>query len=129
MKRKVASFAAFKAFTRAVARGAKVDPRAPRIWCEAVAGAGKAPRAVRFRSLEAGAKLLSAENRRLLRAIRELRPQSVSELAAITGRAEQNVSRTLGKLVAAGIVALAKGEGRARRPVLRARKVHFEVEL
>jgi predicted transcriptional regulator len=80
-------------------------------------------------SLEAGAKLLSAKNRVLLRAIAENKPQSVSELAAMTGRAEQNVLRTLNKLAAAGIVRLDRGEGRARRPVLAARKVHFEIDL
>ena len=82
-----------------------------------------------FASLEAGAKLLSAKNRALLRAIAERRPQSVTELAAITGRAEQNVLRTLNKLAAAGLVRLDKGAGRARRPVLAARKVHFEIDL
>ena len=46
-----------------------------------------------------------------------------------TGRAEQNVLRTLKKLAAAGIVRLDRGEGRARRPVLAARKVHFEIDL
>lgn len=80
-------------------------------------------------SLEAGAKLLSAKNRVLLRAIAENKPQSVSELAAMTGRAEQNVLRTLNKLAAAGIVRLDRSEGRARRPVLAARKVHFEIDL
>jgi len=47
----------------------------------------------------------------------------------MTGRAEQNVLRTLNKLAAAGIVRLDKGEGRARRPILAARKVHFEIDL
>jgi predicted transcriptional regulator len=84
---------------------------------------------VYFASLEAGAKLLSAKNRALLRAIAENKPKSVTELAAMTGRAEQNVLRTLNKLAAAGIVRLDRGEGRARRPVLAARKVHFEIDL
>jgi predicted transcriptional regulator len=64
-----------------------------------------------------------------LRAIAQRKPRSVSELAAMTGRAEQNVLRTLNKLAAAGIVRLAKGDGRARRPILAARKVHFEIDL
>lgn len=42
-------------------------------------------------------------------------PRSVSELAALTGRAEQNVLRTLNKLAAAGLVRLDKSAGRARR--------------
>ena len=36
----------------------------------------------------------------------------------MTGRAEQNVLRTLNKLAAAGIMRLDRGEGRARRPGL-----------
>jgi len=35
----------------------------------------------------------------------------------------------LNKLAAAGLVRLDKGTGRARRPVLAARKVHFEIDL
>jgi predicted transcriptional regulator len=49
--------------------------------------------------------------------------------AAITGGAEQNLLRTLKKLESAGVVRLDKGVGRARRPVLTARRVHFEIDL
>ena len=130
MKRKEATFEEFKEFTRAVARGDRtVDPNEPKIWFERVETGEKAEEIVHFPSLEAGAKLLSAKNRALLRAIAENKPQSVTALAAMTGRAEQNVLRTLNKLAAAGIVRLDKGEGRARRPVLAARKVHFEIDL
>jgi predicted transcriptional regulator len=45
------------------------------------------------------------------------------------GRAEQNVLRTSNKLAAAGLVRLDKGADRARRPVLAARKMHFEIDL
>ena len=126
-----ATFQEFKAFTRAVVRGERaVDPNEPKIWIERVESGEAADTRVLFASLEAGAKLLSAKNRVLLRTIVENKPQSVSELAAMTGRAEQNVLRTLNKLAAAGIVRLDRGEGRARRPVLAARKVHFfEIDL
>jgi predicted transcriptional regulator len=129
MKRKEATFQEFKEFTRAVRGERAVDPNEPKIWVERVESSEKADNSVHFRSLEAGAKLLSAKNRALLRAIAENKPQSVTELAAMTGRAEQNVLRTLNKLATAGIVRLDKGEGRARRPVLAARKVHFEIDL
>jgi predicted transcriptional regulator len=130
MERKEATFQEFKEFTRAVVRGERaVDPNEPKIWVERVESSEEADNSVYFPSLEAGAKLLSAKNRALLRAIAENKPQSVTELAAMTGRAEQNVLRTLNKLAAAGIVRLDKGEGRARRPVLAARKVHFEIDL
>ena len=47
----------------------------------------------------------------------------------LTGRAEQNLMRTLRKLSLAGIVRLDRGEGRAYRPIVAARKVHFEIDL
>jgi len=130
MKRRTGTFQEFKDYTLAVARGEhRVEPSEPRIWCELVKGGEGGTQAVQFASLEAGAKLLSAKNRVLLRTIAEQQPKSVAELAAMTGRAEPNVLRTLNKLAEAGIVRLDKGEGRARRPILAARKVHFEIDL
>jgi predicted transcriptional regulator len=129
MKRRTGTFQEFRDYTLAVARGErKVDPSEPKVWVERIEG-GSAGEGVQFASLEAGAKLLSAKNRALLRTIAEREPKSVTELAAMTGRAEQNVLRTLNKLAAAGVVRLDKGEGRARRPILAARKVHFEIDL
>jgi predicted transcriptional regulator len=128
--RKSGTFEEFKAYTLEVARGERtVAPGEPKIWAERLEGGSGGGREVQFPSLEAGAKLLSAKNRALLRAIAQRQPKSVIELATITGRAEQNVLRTLKKLEAAGVVRLDKGEGRARRPVLAARKVHFEIDL
>jgi predicted transcriptional regulator len=130
MKRRTATFQEFKDYTLAVARGErKVDPSEPKVWVERIEGGQQNGEEVTFASLEAGAKLLSAKNRALLRTIAERQPKSVTELAAMTGRAEQNVLRTLNKLAVAGVVRLDKGEGRARRPVLAARKVHFEIDL
>ncbi|MSP50004.1 MAG: MarR family transcriptional regulator [Alphaproteobacteria bacterium] len=101
----------------------------PRFWSERVGAPGRVALGVRFRSFEAGAKLLSAKNRILLRTIAERKPQSVAALAAMTGRSEQNLLRTLNKLVDAGIVRLNRGDGRARRPVLAVRKIHVEIDL
>ena len=130
MKRRTGTFQEFKDYTLAVARGERqVEPSEPRVWCETIEGGESSTEAVQFASLEAGAKLLSAKNRVLLRTIAERQPKSVAELAAMTGRAEPNVLRTLNKLAEAGIVRLDKGEGRARRPILAARKVHFEIDL
>jgi predicted transcriptional regulator len=129
---KTGTFREFQAFTLAVARGErKVDPNEPKIWMETREGetdAG-AETAVRFTSLEAGAKLLSPKNRELLRLIVTREPQSVTELADMAHRAPQNVQRTLHSLSAAGIVRLTRGEGRSIRPVLAARKVHIEIDL
>jgi predicted transcriptional regulator len=130
LEHRTGTFQEFKDYTVAVARGERrVDTREPKMWCEPVETGEHADRAVNFASLEAGAKLLSAKNRALLRAIADGRPGSVAELAEMTGRAEQNVLRTLNKLAAAGVIRLDKGAGRARRPVLTARKVHFEIDL
>lgn len=124
------SFREFKEFTLAVARGErKVDPRKPKIWVEAIDSAERRAPKVQFHSLEAGAKLLSPKNRTLLRMIAERRPKSVSELAVLTHRAEQNLLRTLHKMSAAGLVRLDRGEGRAYQPVVTARTVHFEIDL
>jgi len=130
MKRRTGTFQEFKDHTLAVARGERrVEPGEPRVWCETIEGGESGEEEVQFASLEAGAKLLSAKNRVLLRTIAERQPKSVTELAAMTGRADQNVLRTLNKLAAAGIVRLDRGEGRAIRPTLTARKVHFEIDL
>lgn len=128
MTTRAGTFEEFKAYTLEVARGERaVDPNEPKIWVERVGT--DAAETVRFRSLEAGVKLLSARNRELLRLIATRAPQSVSELAELAHRAPQNVQRTLRRLSAAGIVRLSPGEGRALRPTLTARKVHIEIDL
>jgi predicted transcriptional regulator len=127
-KNKKGTYEEFKKFTLDVVKGErKVDPNEPKIWVESTDPAGV--REIQFQSLEAGAKLLSAKNRALLRLIAERRPKSISELAMLAGRAEQNVLRTLHKLSAVGLVRLDKGEGRAYQPVVAGRKVHFEIDL
>lgn len=47
-----------------------------------------------FDSLKSVASVLSKENKQLLKVITEQQPQSVTELASLTGRAVSNVSRT-----------------------------------
>ena len=124
------TFQEFKDFTLAVARGERtVDPNEPKIWMELRDGEVEKEAAVRFTSLEAGAKLLSPGNRELLRLIVTREPQSVAELAGMAQRAPQNVQRTLHRLSAAGIVRLARGQGRTVRPTLAAKKVHIEIDL
>jgi predicted transcriptional regulator len=55
---------------------------------------------------EALLRLLTPDNRNLLRTIRDARPQSIAELARITNRAEPNLLRTLSKLEAFGLLAM-----------------------
>ena len=55
-------------------------------------------------SAEALLRLLTPDNRSLLRTIRDAKPQSVAELARLTNRAEPNLLRTLSKLEAFGLL-------------------------
>jgi predicted transcriptional regulator len=127
---KTGSFREFKEFTLAVVKGQrKIDPTEPKIWVESADPSDKRATLIQFQSLEAGTKLLSPKNRALLRLIVDRQPKSVSELATLSHRAEQNLLRTLHKLSEAGLVRLDRGEGRAYQPVVTARKVHFEIDL
>lgn len=130
LKTRIGTFEEFQAHTLAIARGEhKPSPDEPKIWIEATDSKKRAASAIRFHSLEAGAKLLSPKNRDLLRLIAKRKPRSISALAEMSGRAEQNLLRTLRKMTAAGIVRLERGEGRAYSPKVIARKVLFEVDL
>jgi predicted transcriptional regulator len=87
---KVQSRKALEAEMRAVARGeiaAPADAKLPSV-----------------ESAEALIRLLTPDNRSLLRTIRDQKPQSVAELARLTNRAEPNLLRTLGKLEAFGFL-------------------------
>ncbi|WJG09404.1 MarR family transcriptional regulator [Aliiglaciecola sp. LCG003] len=61
-----------------------------------------------FDSLKSVANVLSKENQQLLKMIAEHQPQSVTELAMLTGRAVSNVSRTLKTLGTYNLVEMQK---------------------
>jgi len=129
-KVKTGTFDQFTDYTLAVARGQhKVEPSEPKIWIERRDTDPGVETSVQFTSLEAGARLLSAKNRELLRLIVTREPKSVSELAEMAHRAPQNVQRALRGLSEAGIVRLGPGEGRTVRPTVTVRKVHIEIDL
>lgn len=107
----IASYEDMKARTLRIARGEeKPAPDDPKVW---------------FTSTESFAKLLSAGNRELLRVIAEKSPDSLEELAQLTGRAKSNLSRTLKAMAGYGLVSMERGEGRRLKP----RVVHDRVEL
>ena len=82
----------------AIASGEKPSPGEPRIWVS---------------SLESLAKVLSERNMLLLQTIRNSRPQSLTELARLSGRAVSNLSRSLHGLERLGLVAFEeKSRGR-----------------
>lgn len=80
-----------------------------------------------FESVEALTRLLTPENRRLLALIRDRRPQSIAELAELSGRAAPNLTRTLAKLEAVGFVRVQTVE-RRKVPVVAVQKLRFEID-
>ena len=107
----IATYEEMKARTMAIARGERRPaPGEPKVW---------------FISTESFAKVLSAGNRELLRIIADKAPESLDELAELTGRAKSNLSRTLKTMEGYGLVRLERGE----RGRISARVAHDRVEL
>jgi predicted transcriptional regulator len=79
-----------------------------------------------FNSTEALVRLLTPENRALLAIIRDRRPDSVAVLARLSGRAQPNLTRTLAKLEAAGLVTVVPS---GRKRALRAPVSKLTVEI
>ncbi len=78
-------------------------------------------------SAEALIRLLTPDNRALLRTIRDAKPQSVAELARLSMRAEPNLLRTLAKLEAFGFLEM-RVVGRRKAPTARAGRLHVEID-
>ena len=107
----IASLEEQKRRTISLAAGARSrGPGEPHIW---------------FASLKAAAEVLD-RNKELLRLMVEEHPDSIQELARLSGRASGNLSRSLKRLEACGIVKMEK-VGRKRRPVARA--CEFEIAM
>lgn len=70
-----------------------------------------------YTSFNAISQVLNPENVALLRLIDDERPQSVTELAEISGRKKSNLSNTLKALSEKGFVRMEQGEGRSLKPV------------
>ncbi len=100
----IASLDEMKERTLSIARGEiKPGPSDPKVW---------------FTSTESFAKVLSNKNRALLELIVATRPESLHDLAARTGRAPGNLSRTLRTMERYGFVRLNRGaRGRIRPEV------------
>lgn len=80
-----------------------------------------------FNSIEALTRLLTPENRRLLAVIRDREPQSIAELARWTGRAAPNLTRTLAKLEAAGLIKM-RTVNRRKIPTAKVKTLHVEID-
>ena len=91
----IASYKKMKERTLEIARGQrKVKRDEPKVW---------------FTSVESFAKVLSDRNRALLELIREHHPESLAELAELSGRKKSNLSRTLRTMEHYGLVSLKEG--------------------
>src|ERR1700680_2821692 len=114
MKRvKIQGHASLREEMKAVARGEKKAPK----------DAG----GISFDSVEALLRLLTPQNRELLAVIRDKKPQSIAELAALTGRAQPNITRTLGKLQAVGFVQM-KNVRRRKVPTAAVRAFRVKID-
>ena len=69
-----------------------------------------------FESIQSMAHILNDANLALLRIIVEKQPESITSLAAISGRKKSNLSRTLKKMEQYGIVSLEKHR-QYRKPI------------
>ena len=77
----------------------KPEPSEPKIW---------------FTSMRSLAEVLSDDNRALLKIIQEANPESISSLAAITGRKPSNLSRTLKTMSNYGLVEMRREKNHVR---------------
>jgi len=127
MTYKVGSLREFAEWTKRVVRDQAGARETPKRWFSSEATAQSA--AIDQASAETMVKLLSAGNLAVLDAIRRHKPASVRELAALTGRKEASLSRTLKRFEELGIIAFRDGPHRTRIPALIAQRVHLEIDL
>ena len=110
---KIIGHAQFREVIMAVARGERPAPP----WAGGVT----------FESIDAVLYLLTPQNRQLLATIRDRKPQSISELAAMTGRAQSNLTRTLSKLESVGFVKM-KNVARRKVPTTTIRSLRISID-
>lgn len=79
---------------------------------------GKQVPSVWFPSMATLAAVLSEDNRALLRLIRQAKPKTMTELAALSGRQVPNLSRTLRMMEGYGLVELTKSTRQTRPTAL-----------
>ena len=113
MKYQVQSMADLEKEMRAVARGEKPAPK------------DAAVRSVE--SAEVLLRLLTPENRDLLKIMRDQQPGSVADLARMSHRAPPNLLRTLAKLEAFGLIEM-QSVGNKKKPVPLVHKLRVEID-
>lgn len=80
-------------------------------------------------SLAGVTRLISRDNQELLQIIAKGEVTSLADLAGITHRAESNLSRTLKKLEAIGVLELVPGVGRTKIPRLSVQSFRVEIDV
>lgn len=88
----------------------QVESDEPKIW---------------YSSMNAICQILNEKNIALLRLIEKEKPESLTELAQLTGRQKSNLSNTLKALAEKGFIRLEKGTGNILKPV--AQYTNFEI--
>lgn len=102
----------FQRYTMAIACGDhKPKKNEPRIW---------------FESIEACMQILSTRNIELLKLIDQQKPESIEELARLSGRAKSNLSRTLNTFQRHKLIDFIE-EKRRKKPVALATK--FDIQI
>ncbi len=110
----IASYEEQKARLMAIAKGKKrPSPGEPRIW---------------FSSIESLAQVLSTRNRHLLEIIARTEPDSLTQLAELSGRKKSNLSRTLHTFEKYGLVELVR-HGRNIAPRLTYQRLRIDLPL
>ncbi len=100
--------------TMDVVRGKPFSSNEPRHWVS---------------SLESLAKVLTDRNMLLLEMIRNTQPQSMSELAKLSGRAKSNLSRTLHTMESLGLIELTVVTGGKKVPTVIYDSLTFDFSL
>ena len=102
----------FRLYMLDIAAGRTVPKRgSPKIW---------------FHSMKSLAEVLSDNNRALLKIIADKEPETIKELAEISGRQPSNLGRTLKTFEHYGFIKMVK-KSRSKKPIAKA--INFDIML
>jgi predicted transcriptional regulator len=105
----------FQAYTHAIVTGKHQRKKdEPKIW---------------FSSMAALAQVLSDPNRELLSLIAERKPDSITELSRLSGRAQSNLTRTLKKMEGYGLVTMKTDKNGRKQPKVRYSDIVLDMSI
>ena len=133
MKPTIMTFRQFIDEMKSVAAGKRPAPRRGRMRVfastTAVRQFEERQTMISLESVEAALRLLTGQNRDLIRIIQAGKFNSMAELAAQSGRAESNLNRTIKKLSNLGLVTMKRERGRLVKPELAIRSLRIELDF